>query len=412
MFIWKLGKCRISLETFLSMFSMGTSFGTTFRTTFPDIHYLLMIRKIPVFAGDTQYFNSFKTFPSMISYWYLHKIYQIWLKSCLKTTCFGDGGPFSKNFSIYHLITILWTLWGSIWCHWIALRDSGRLLGGLWSFVLQRQRSQNYSLNNCNLKNDGSGLASCSRVHCIFLVKKFCSCKTPWCCLWHLGGMWGSDFIWLSRDDSWRRTQRCSNIDVERGQWSCIEACSELSPSNRSRVTTLVGDGCLRLKVKCEHAPDKHAGRNCKSPITVGKKSNGWFMVCDPKSGRILGLQVIHEPENNQHVIQMLQTMVWLYPHLDCFVYGRACSLQPSASKVPDLQRIQRYVVDKFHAHGHSAKCLCNPRVLSTCLYFKCFPCLHISVLVVITWGSEQITNLHGGVQVFIIFLDHILADQ
>ena len=106
MFMWKLGKCRISLEAFLSMFSMGTSFGTTFRTTFPDIHYLLMIRKIPVFAGDTQYFNSFKTFPSMISYWYLHKIYQIWLKSCLKTTCFGDGGPFSKNFSIYHLITI------------------------------------------------------------------------------------------------------------------------------------------------------------------------------------------------------------------------------------------------------------------------------------------------------------------
>ena len=77
-----------------------------------------------------------------------------------------------------------------------------------------------------------------------------------------------------------------------------------------------------------------------------------------------------------------------------------------------DLQRIQHYVVDKFHAHGHSAKYLCNPRVLSTCLYFKCFPCLHISVLVVITWGSQQITNLHGGVQVFIIFLDQILADQ
>lgn len=130
----------------------------------------------------------------------------------------------------------------------------------------------------------------------------------------------------------------------------------------------VVGEGCLRLKVKCEHAPDKRAGRSRKSPITVGKKSNGWFMVCDPKSGRILGLQVMHEPENNQHVIQMLQSTVWLYPHLDCFVYDRACSLQPSASKVPDLARIQHYVVDKFHAHGHSAKCLCNPRVLSTYL--------------------------------------------
>ena len=144
---------------------------------------------------------------------------------------------------------------------------------------------------------------------------------------------------------------------------------SHFPPSNRSKVTTtLVGDGCLRLKVKCEHAPDKRAGRSRKSPITVGKKSNGWFMVCDPKSGRILGLQVMHEPENNQHVIQMLQSTVWLYPHLDCFVYDRACSLQPSASKVPDLERIQHYVVDKFHAHGHSAKCLCNPRVLSTYL--------------------------------------------
>lgn len=185
---------------------------------------------------------------------------------------------------------------------------------------------------------------------------------------------------------------------------------SHFPPSNRSRNTTLVGDGCLRLKVKCEHAPDKRAGRNRKSPITVGKKSNGWFMVCDPKSGRILGLQGMREPDNNQHVIQMLQSMVWLNPHLDCFVYDRACSATICIEG-------SRSATDSALCSGQVScawsfsQCLCNPRVLSTCLYFKCFPCLHISVLVVITRGSQQITNLHGGVQVFIIFLDHILAD-
>ena len=36
---------------------------------------------------------------------------------------------------------------------------------------------------------------------------------------------------------------------------------------------------------------------------SVRKTSNGWFMVCDPKSRRTFGLQVMHEPESNQHVI-------------------------------------------------------------------------------------------------------------
>ena len=122
----------------------------------------------------------------------------------------------------------------------------------------------------------------------------------------------------------------------------------------------------------------------------------------------------------------MLQSMVWSYPRLDSFVYDRACSLQPSASKAPDLQRIERYVVGKLHAWSFS-----QMFVQSACLVniFKRFPCLHTLVLVLITWGSQQshhftlrskfftvfppyfsgteskTTNLHGGVQVFLIFL-------
>ncbi|CAK9079546.1 Uncharacterized protein SCF082_LOCUS38048 [Durusdinium trenchii] len=81
-------------------------------------------------------------------------------------------------------------------------------------------------------------------------------------------------------------------------------------------------------------------------------------MICDPRSGRILNIAVMHEPEQNEDPIHMLQSMLWLYPKADCFVYDRACSLKPSAEVTPGLKQIQYYIVDKFHAYRHGTQCV------------------------------------------------------
>ena len=147
---------------------------------------------------------------------------------------------------------------------------------------------------------------------------------------------------------------------------------SVFPPPNRKKVKTVVMDGCLKLKPLCAEPPQKRAGRPRHSEETVGYHSNGWFMCCDPVSGRILGLEVMHEPENNDHAINMLESTLWLYPSLTCCVYDRACSLKPSAEELTSLEQITHYVVDWFHAYGHNKKGACNPRVLARCVITFC----------------------------------------
>ena len=61
------------------------------------------------------------------------------------------------------------------------------------------------------------------------------------------------------------------------------------------------------------------------------------FIVYDPSTGKILGLCVMKESENTQHVLQMLDAVVWLYPKLNIFVYDRACSIVCAAHEEDTL---------------------------------------------------------------------------
>ena len=85
------------------------------------------------------------------------------------------------------------------------------------------------------------------------------------------------------------------------------------------------------------------------------------MLGCDPKSGRILSLQPMHEPENNPVAHETLNHALWLFPKLDCLVYGRACSFKAFRTASGDLDQIKFYIIDGFHAHGHSRTCPCNP---------------------------------------------------
>ena len=133
-------------------------------------------------------------------------------------------------------------------------------------------------------------------------------------------------------------------------------------PPDRRKVTALVIDGHQKVKMQCEEAPTKRAGRPRKSLTTVGNYTNGWMVACDPTSGRILGLTSMFEPEDNEVASRTIEKILWLYPKMDCLVYDRACSFKACAENNEDLQQIQFYCVDAFHAYTHSKNCPCNPR--------------------------------------------------
>ena len=136
-------------------------------------------------------------------------------------------------------------------------------------------------------------------------------------------------------------------------------------PMNKQKVKIVVGDGNMRLNMLCQEGPKRRTGRPRAGRASVGKHANGWFMVCDPSTGKILGLRVMKEPENTQHVLQMLDAVVWLYPKLNTFVYDRACSIVRAAHEEDSLGQIEHYIVDWFHAYRHNSKCKCNPSASS-----------------------------------------------
>ncbi|CAK9091926.1 Uncharacterized protein SCF082_LOCUS43283 [Durusdinium trenchii] len=131
---------------------------------------------------------------------------------------------------------------------------------------------------------------------------------------------------------------------------------STFPPHKRQQVKTLVLDGNQKLKMQCDMAPMKRAGRPRKSEHTTGHYTNGWMLACDPKSGRIISLQVMHEPEGNEVATLAVENVIWLYPKLDCLVYDRACAFKSCGESNEALNQIGYYVVDGFHSHGYRKK--------------------------------------------------------
>ena len=133
-------------------------------------------------------------------------------------------------------------------------------------------------------------------------------------------------------------------------------------------MQALVGDGHGQIKVKCQVGPLKRVGRPRKNATTVGKRGSGWFAICDPKSQRILALNVMHEPEGNEVAINSFQDILWLYPQVDTIIYDRACHIHAAAKQDSALEQVKYLIVDRFHARRHGKKCQCNPHAFDTIL--------------------------------------------
>ena len=114
------------------------------------------------------------------------------------------------------------------------------------------------------------------------------------------------------------------------------------------------------MKVCSEEKPRKRRGR----PVE-GKHNkpylNGWYMNCDPRSGRILSVELMYEPENTEVKIKSIEKIINLYPNFDTYIHDISCKLAPSLEKNDVFPQIKNYAVDKFHAKKHTKHCRYSP---------------------------------------------------
>jgi hypothetical protein len=135
-------------------------------------------------------------------------------------------------------------------------------------------------------------------------------------------------------------------------------------PANPDDVKELCGDGHEKVLVKLccdDEKPKKRSGPPSSKRSTAFPYNNGWFMAVNPTDGRVLGVQEQFEPENNQVVIDCLNRVLPGLPQCNCFIYDRVCRLAPEIERKELFEQVKYWVVDKFHAHGHSCTCRHSP---------------------------------------------------
>jgi hypothetical protein len=135
-----------------------------------------------------------------------------------------------------------------------------------------------------------------------------------------------------------------------------------LAPSRRRDVTAVAIDGHEKVMSRiCGDAqPMRRAGRP-RDDGHVKKSTNGWFMMVDPSSGRILSVNPMTEPENNDIAFGTVEKVIGQYPAARVLIYDRACKLKPSGSSRPLMRQFKVWAVDKWHGYRHTEECACSP---------------------------------------------------
>ena len=88
-----------------------------------------------------------------------------------------------------------------------------------------------------------------------------------------------------------------------------------------------------------------------------GVRTNGWFMLCDPKSQRVVTVLPQINPENNAIVRESLLKALPLYPNCDTFVYDRNCGFAPSHERLDEFAQIKYWPVEPWHGVKHKERC-------------------------------------------------------
>ena len=83
------------------------------------------------------------------------------------------------------------------------------------------------------------------------------------------------------------------------------------------------------------------AWRGPRKDGTVKLQNVGWFMVTDPKTGVILGVDEMKTAENSDIALKMVEKLRPLYQYVNCTIYDRTCTFLKKAKQRKSLNKIR-----------------------------------------------------------------------
>ena len=110
-------------------------------------------------------------------------------------------------------------------------------------------------------------------------------------------------------------------------------------PVDPSTVDTFSMGGHEKVTVKVCRGGDRPARTGRPRKLEAGKKRRvkpytcGWFMVTDPRSGRVLAVEEQKAPENNSVKIKCVKKVIKKYKNLNAIIHDRSCSLPPECER-------------------------------------------------------------------------------
>ena len=114
----------------------------------------------------------------------------------------------------------------------------------------------------------------------------------------------------------------------------------------------LVGDGHMKVVSRlCSQTPTpKRAGKPMKGKKTK-RMTNGWFVVCAPKTGTVVAASQMFDPENNAIASSTFEKALRNPGNkkVDCLYYYRMCSLENTLRPIKAFRKIKFFSCDRLH---------------------------------------------------------------
>ncbi|CAE7546453.1 unnamed protein product, partial [Symbiodinium microadriaticum] len=173
------------------------------------------------------------------------------------------------------------------------------------------------------------------------------------------------EIIWEDRDQHARWHIEYANaqlyyqnefLDFYRNWWHR----KQFSLADWRAVKEVVLDGHEKVSAKCQGPPPAHMGRPRKNGANK-QRHNGWFMAMDPRSGMVMSVADMEEPENNVVAKNVLRKVVTKAVNLNYVIYDKMCVCLKSFATDKDFKLVKYWSIDRFHTKAHSVSCPCSP---------------------------------------------------
>ena len=140
-------------------------------------------------------------------------------------------------------------------------------------------------------------------------------------------------FYWLTLNEFYKINEHTNIVledeisDKQLRKYADFMHQKKFPPAERDKVLEIIGDGHEKVFMKCSdctRSSGRGGGRGGKKP----GYANGWFMIVDPATKKVLAMVPQLKPENNAIVTEALKRILSLYPKCNCFIYDRNCQYQ------------------------------------------------------------------------------------